>query len=53
MNTKKIVLVIGVALLLFYIVTQPAQSANIVNTVLGALKDAAQALIEFVQSLFR
>ncbi|TCO56547.1 hypothetical protein [Actinocrispum wychmicini] len=52
MNVKKIVLLAVVALLVFYLVTQPQQSANAVHSVLGWLKDGADAVITFVKSLF-
>ncbi|MBP2324148.1 preprotein translocase subunit YajC [Kibdelosporangium banguiense] len=52
MNVKKIVLLAVVALLLFYLITQPQQSANAVQGLLGALRDGAEAIITFVKSLF-
>lgn len=52
MNVKKIVLLAVVALLLFYLITQPTQSAEGVQTVLGWLRDGADAIITFVKSLF-
>lgn len=52
MNVKKIVLLAVVALLVFYLVTQPQQSANAVHNVLGWLRDGADAVITFVKSLF-
>jgi hypothetical protein len=51
-NAKKIVLLAVVALLLFYLITQPQQSADAVQAVLGALRDGAEAIITFVKSLF-
>lgn len=52
MNAKKIVLLAVVALLLFYLITQPTQSAEGVQTLLGWLRDGADAIITFVKSLF-
>jgi hypothetical protein len=51
-NAKKIVTLVVVALLLFYLITQPQQSANAVHSVLGWLRDGAEAIITFVKSLF-
>ncbi|WP_185845871.1 hypothetical protein [Kibdelosporangium aridum] len=52
MNVKKIVLLAVIALLLFYLITQPTGSANAVQTVLGWLRDGAEAIITFVQGVF-
>jgi hypothetical protein len=51
-NTKKILVLTGVALLVFFLVTQPTQSAGIVTNIIGTLKDAAEAVILFVRSVF-
>jgi hypothetical protein len=51
-NAKKIILLAVVALLVFYLITQPTQSANAVHNVLGWLRDGADAIITFVKSLF-
>ncbi|MCP2259589.1 hypothetical protein LX15_003294 [Streptoalloteichus tenebrarius] len=52
MNLKKILTWAGIALLLFFLITQPTQSADLVNGILRTLKEAAEALITFVRSLF-
>jgi hypothetical protein len=52
-NVKKVVSVAVVALLLFYLITQPSQSADAVQTVLGWLRDGAEAIITFVSDLFQ
>ncbi|WP_189054698.1 hypothetical protein [Longimycelium tulufanense] len=52
MNLKKILTWAGIALLLFFLITQPTQSADLVNNILSTLKEAAEALITFVRSLF-
>lgn len=51
-NLKKILTWAGIALLLFFLVTQPTQSAGLVNNILNTFKDAAEALITFVKNLF-
>ncbi|MEV4318601.1 hypothetical protein [Actinocrispum sp. NPDC049592] len=52
MNTKKILVLTGIALLVFFLVTQPTQSAGIVTNIINTLKDAAEAVILFVRSVF-
>ena len=51
-NAKKALILAGAALLVFFLVTQPVQSAGIVTQILNTLKDAAEALITFVRSVF-
>jgi hypothetical protein len=51
-NVKKIVTIAIVALLVFYLITQPLQSAAAVQTVLSWLREGAEAIITFVKSLF-
>lgn len=51
-NAKKIVVLAVVALLLFFLVTEPTQSANVVGDILNWLKNAAEALITFVKDVF-
>lgn len=52
MNVKKVVTLVVVALVLFFLIAQPHQAANGVSNILGWLKNAAQAIITFVQSVF-
>ena len=52
MNAKKIIALLAVALVLFFLITQPTQSATLVTTILTWLKNAALAVITFVKSLF-
>ena len=52
MNMKKILTWAGIALLLFFLITQPNQSAGVVTGILNTLKQAAEALIVFVKTLF-
>jgi hypothetical protein len=51
-NAKKLVLIAVIALLLFYLITQPTQSADAVQTILGWLRDGAEAIITFVKGVF-
>lgn len=51
-SIKKILIVGVVALVLFFLISQPHQSADAVHNVLGWLKKGADALVTFVRSLF-
>lgn len=51
-NVKKIVIVAVVALVLFFLITKPTQSADVVHNVLGWLRDGAEAIVTFVRALF-
>ncbi len=50
---KKIAIIVGVALIAFFLITQPVQSASLVNDILLGLKNAANAVITFVRSVFQ
>jgi hypothetical protein len=51
-NLKKLIVLVVVVFLLFFLVTQPHESANVVDNILNWLKSGAQAIITFVKSLF-
>jgi hypothetical protein len=51
-NAKKLIVLVAVAFVLFFLITQPSESANVVHTVLTWLKDGAESIITFVRSLF-
>jgi hypothetical protein len=51
-KVKKVLILSGAALLVFFLVTQPVQSAALVTSILDTLKDAAEAVITFVRSVF-
>lgn len=51
-NTKKILVLTGVALLVFFLVTQPQASAGIVTNIIGTIRDAAEAIVTFVSHVF-
>jgi hypothetical protein len=51
-NAKKVMMLVGVALVLFYVITQPAQAAEAVQGILGWLRDGAEALITFMRNIF-
>ena len=49
---KKALMWTGIALLAFFLLSQPSQSAGLVGTLLNDLKHGAQAVITFVTSIF-
>jgi hypothetical protein len=51
-NVKKIVGFLAIAFLLFVVITQPAAAANTVSSILGVLRNAAESVSTFIQSLF-
>ncbi|WP_198009077.1 hypothetical protein [Saccharomonospora saliphila] len=52
MNIKKIATVAGIALVLFFVIARPGEAAGFVDNIIGALRDAAEAVITFVSSVF-
>ncbi|WP_020498258.1 hypothetical protein [Sciscionella marina] len=52
MDVKKIIVLVVVALVLFFLISSPTQSANVVKDILGGLRDGAEGVISFVRSLF-
>jgi cell shape-determining protein MreC len=52
-KAKKALVIVGVALIAFFLITQPVQSAALVNDILSGLRSAAEAVITFVRSVFQ
>jgi hypothetical protein len=52
-NAKKAMIIVGAALIAFFLISQPVQSADLVNQILLGLKNAAEAVITFVRSVFK
>lgn len=52
MNLRKVIIVLVVAFVLFFLISQPTESANVVTNALNWLKTGAEAIITFVKSLF-
>ncbi|GAA2983875.1 hypothetical protein [Actinokineospora diospyrosa] len=52
MNAKKVVLLVAVALVLFYVISQPTQAAQAVQGLFSWLRDGAEAIITFLKNLF-
>jgi cell shape-determining protein MreC len=51
-SAKKILVIGVVALVLFFLISRPTQSADAVHTALGWLRNGAEAIVTFVRSLF-
>jgi hypothetical protein len=51
-NAKKLIVIVVVAFVLFFLITQPQESAGVVDSVLTWLKDGAESIITFVKTLF-
>jgi hypothetical protein len=52
MKAKKVFMIVGVALIAFYVITQPGPAAEAVQGLLGWLRDGAEAIITFVKNVF-
>ncbi len=52
MNLKKLLTWAAIALVLFFLISAPTQASNLVDSILTMLKNAAEAIVTFVQSLF-
>lgn len=52
MNVKKLIVLVVVAFLLFFLITQPVLSATATHNVLGWLGSGAQAIVTFIKTLF-
>ncbi|WP_232660428.1 hypothetical protein [Pseudonocardia sp. TRM90224] len=51
MNVKKIVGLLAIALLIFFVVTQPDGAANSLSNIVGTLRDAAESVTRFFTQL--
>lgn len=52
-NIKKILTWAGIAFLLFFLISAPEQAGGVVNGILASLRQAAEAVITFMQNIFR
>lgn len=52
MDVKKILGIAAIALVAFFLISAPNEASSLVTNILGMLKDAANAVVTFVQSLF-
>ncbi|WP_219418251.1 hypothetical protein [Pseudonocardia nigra] len=51
MNVKKIVGLLAIALLIFFVITQPDGAANSVQNIGATLRDAAESITSFFTQL--
>jgi len=51
-NAKKLITLLVVAFVLFFLISQPHESATAVDNVLNWLKGGANAIVTFVKALF-
>jgi len=51
-NAKKLLTLAGIALVLFFVISQPQNSAGMVGTIVDFLRDAAESVITFVSGVF-
>jgi hypothetical protein len=51
-NGKKIAGLLGIALVLFFVIAQPGNAANLVDNIVGFLRTSAEAVITFVSNVF-
>jgi hypothetical protein len=51
-DAKKLGIVAGVVFALFFVISQPQASANLVLNILTILGNAAAAVVQFIQALF-
>lgn len=52
MNVKKIVGLLLIAFVIFYVLSFPQESSNIIRSTVSALGDAASSFATFVRSIF-
>lgn len=53
MNVKKIAGLAGIALVLFFVIAQPGQAANLVSNTIEFLRSSAESVIIFVSNVFK
>lgn len=51
-DVKKILSIAGIALVLFFVIAQPGQAANLVGNIIDFLRSSAEAVITFVSNVF-
>jgi hypothetical protein len=51
-NAKKLAGLVGIALVLFFVIAQPGQAANLVGNIIDFLRSSAEAVITFVSNVF-
>jgi hypothetical protein len=51
-DAKKLGIIAGVAFALFFVISNPQGSADLVLSILTILGDAAASVVQFIQALF-
>jgi hypothetical protein len=51
-DVKKLGIIAGVVFALFFVISQPQESADLVLNILNILSDAASNIVEFIRALF-
>lgn len=51
-GAKKAIGLVGGVLLLYFVISDPNGSGQLVQDILGMLQDGAESLVTFIQSLF-
>lgn len=52
MNVRRVLILVGVAFALFFVISQPQNSADLVLSILNILRGAAESVVQFVRALF-
>lgn len=53
MNVKKILTWAGVAIVIYFLISSPVQAGAVVNGIFSSLQHAADAVITFMQNIFK
>lgn len=51
-NLRRVLILVGVAFALFFVISQPQHSADLVLSILDILRNAAESIIRFIRALF-
>jgi hypothetical protein len=51
-NLKKLLILAGAGIILFYVITQPGQAGQAVQDILSWMRDGAEAVITFLRNVF-
>jgi hypothetical protein len=52
-NAKKLAGLAGIALVIFFVISQPGNSAGLVTSIITWLRTSAESVITFVSSVFK
>jgi hypothetical protein len=51
-DVKKLGIIVGVVFALYFVISQPQESADLVLNILNILSDALANIVEFIRALF-